>query len=499
MAIDSSGARFSRSDVAAAALALLTVAASRWIAVTVFEDLPHLEDEFAYLWQAQVMAGGEIALSSPPEPESFLVPFVVDHRGLRFGKYPPGWPAALTVGVSVDAAGWVNPLLAGLAAWLTYRLASRLAGPAAGVLAALLTGASPMVLMLAGSLMPHMLTMVLTVAWGLAWFDLFSRGQGGSAAAGVRLRLLVAGLCLGLLALTRPLTAGAVAIPFAVHAQTRLALRRLAWRRLVASGLIALAVAALVPVWQWALTGDAGQSLYELWWAYDRLGFGPGIGVLPEGHSLYQAWINTRQSLSAMQHDLFGWPYLSWLFVPIGLWALRRRAEAWICLGVFPSLVVSYLAYWVSSWVLGPRYYAESVPMLAVLSAAGVAWLAGGSAWRRRLATALLAVLLAGGLTLYLPIRVGGLRGLYRIDRASLESFAAVAPEQGLVIVERNPHWHGYGNLLTLTPPFAESELLLALDRGPSVDDRLRAEFPGLPFYRYAPDDPGRLNPLPPG
>src|SRR3990172_8036047 len=80
-----------RGEVAAAALALLTTAVSLWIAVDIFETIPHVEDEFAYLWQAKVMAGRRIALPSPPEPESFLVPFVVDHQGIRFGKYSPGW------------------------------------------------------------------------------------------------------------------------------------------------------------------------------------------------------------------------------------------------------------------------------------------------------------------------------------------------------------------------------------------------------------------------
>src|SRR3990170_6574073 len=160
-------------DIAAAALALLTTAVSLWIAVDIFETIPHVEDEFAYLWQGEVMAGGRIALPSPAEPESFLVPFVVDHVGLRFGKYPPGWPAALAVGVAAGAPYVVNPLLAGLAVWLTYRLGQRLAGDLAGLLAAVLTATSPMLLMLSGSLMPHMLSLILTLGFVLAWFDLF--------------------------------------------------------------------------------------------------------------------------------------------------------------------------------------------------------------------------------------------------------------------------------------------------------------------------------------
>src|SRR3972149_6934567 len=130
------------------------------------------------------MASGRIATASPPEPGSFLVPFVVDFEGSRFGKYSPGWPAALAIGAWFGVPYWVNPLLAGIAVWLTYRLGLRLAGGLAGVLAALLTALSPMMLMLSGSLMPHMLSVVLTLAWMLAWVDLFAPPVSGSTARG---------------------------------------------------------------------------------------------------------------------------------------------------------------------------------------------------------------------------------------------------------------------------------------------------------------------------
>src|SRR4030042_4879612 len=111
-------------------------AASAWVALGVLEGLPPLEDEIAFLWEADVMADGEIYLASPPSPHSFLVPFVVDHEGRRFGKYPPGWPAALSLGARAGAPWAVNPLLAGLGVWLIYRLGSRVAGQWIGVLAA---------------------------------------------------------------------------------------------------------------------------------------------------------------------------------------------------------------------------------------------------------------------------------------------------------------------------------------------------------------------------
>ena len=494
--------RASRVGLAAGLLSLLAVGVSLWTSRNIFETIPHLEDEFANLWQAEVMASGRMALPSPPEPESFLVPFVVDFESSRFGKYPPGWPAALAIGAWFDVPYWVNPILAGIAVWLTYRLGSRLAGALAGALAALLTALSPMMLMLSGSLMPHMLSVVLTLAWMLAWFDLFAPPLSGAATRVPRWMLvLTAGLSMGLLVLTRPLTALAVALPFTVHA-VALIVRRAsgAPQHLAGVAFVAVAVAALLPAWQWALTGDPWLNPYALWWPYDRIGFGLGIGVLAEGHTLRQAWINTRLSLSAWQHDLFGWPYLSWVFLPFGMWAVRRRSEAWLCLALFPALVLAYMAYWVGSWLLGPRYYVEAVPALAAISAAGIVWL-GGRASRKVVGrraghmavVAAILFLLTANAAIYLPIRVGRLRGLFGITRSALTAFDEVNPGAALVIVEGDPHWHGYGNLLTLAEPFRRSELILVHERGPEIDARVAALFPTLPVYRYDPAQPGVL------
>jgi len=480
----------------------VAVGVSLWISQNIFETIPHVEDEFANLWQAEVMASGRIATASPPEPGSFLVPFVVDFEGSRFGKYSPGWPAALAIGAWFGVPYWVNPLLAGIAVWLTYRLGLRLAGGLAGVLAALLTALSPMMLMLSGSLMPHMLSVVLTLAWMLAWFDLFVSPVSGAATRVPRWMLIVtAGVSMGLLVLTRPLTALAVALPFAVHAAI-LILRRTsnALRHLAIVALVSVGVAAILPAWQWALTGDPWLNPYALWWPYDRIGFGPGIGVLAEGHTLRQAWINTRLSLFAWQHDLFGWPYLSWVFLPFGMWALRRRSDAWLSLVVFPTLVLVYMAYWIGSWLLGPRYYVEAVPGLAAVSAAGIVWLGGwvsrnvnGRRVRRTAVAAAVLFLLTANAVIYLPIRVGGMRGLFGITRAELAAFDEVKPGAAVVIVGRDPYWHGYGNLLTLTAPFRESELILLYTRGPEIDARAAALFPALPVYHYYPDAPGAL------
>ena len=205
--------KFDLADLIAVFLSLLAVLLSAIVADRVYERLAHLEDEVAFIWQAQALAGGRLTVPSPPEPKSFLVPFVVDYQGQRFGKYPLGWPLVLSLGVRLGLRWLVNPLLGGLGVWLIYRLGKRVFGAAVGLIAAGLVVVSPFFLVNSGSLLSHPLGLVLSATFALNWLKAF--GDPGSPRPW--LSTLGAALSLSALALTRPLTAVAVAFPFALH------------------------------------------------------------------------------------------------------------------------------------------------------------------------------------------------------------------------------------------------------------------------------------------
>ena len=57
----------SRSDRIAILLSLLAVLAAYWVHERIFERMAHIEDEMAYVWQAQAIAGGHLTLPSPPD------------------------------------------------------------------------------------------------------------------------------------------------------------------------------------------------------------------------------------------------------------------------------------------------------------------------------------------------------------------------------------------------------------------------------------------------
>jgi hypothetical protein len=317
---------------------------------------------------------------------------------------------------------------------------------------------------------------------------------------------LVAGLSLGVLVLTRPINAVGIGLPFFLHGLILLIRgdRRIRIRVLTI-GLLAVSVGALLFAWQFAVTGDPLLNPYTLWWKYDKFGFGEGHGRWEDGHNLQHAWENLRYSLRAPRGtggDILGWGSLWWIFLPFGLWSLRGRLSAWLVAGIFPSLLLVYIPYWIGSWQYGPRYYYEGMLSITILSAAGVAWLAGEGTRLRKILTGLaLAMLLGYNLFAYLPGRLGEMHGMYNIDRAMLEPFYTVEAQRlspALVIVHTQKEWTEYGGLLELQNAQLDTPFIFALYRRDSSIAKYSEAFPERGVYHYYPDEPFTFYPNPP-
>lgn len=487
-------------DWLALTLSIATFFAAVFISLNVYEGIPHIEDEITYVWQARLAAEGRLKVVSPVCPECFLQPFVIDLDGMRFGKYPPGWPAALSLGVRLGLRDFLNPLLSALFVWFNYLLVKKLLNPATALLATVLTVLSPYFLMNSGTLLAHPWSLLLAVIFAHAWLDALQPAH--PLPAWIPISTGIGAL--GLLVLTRPLTAAGVCFPFLIHGLILL-LRGSAGqkRKILFIGLGTALFAGLYLLWQRYLTGDFFQNPYVLYWPYDRIGFGPGVGLHPDGHKLIYAWWNTKFSLRVGMSDLFGWPMLSWLFLPFGLIAIRKNGKAILVASVFFSLVMLYSAYWIGSWLFGPRYYFEGFFSLAMLSAAGIRWLAGAITatgrhrWLQQARYVLLytivGVLIAGNVIFFLPIRLGSMQGLYGMRASQLAPFQtqeaqALAP--ALVIVHPQNYWLEYGVLLELSSPMLDSPFIFTYTRGSEGNQQLIDAFPERTVIDYFPAEP---------
>jgi hypothetical protein len=490
----------SRFDRAAIFLSVVMVFLSFWISANIYENIPHIEDEFAYVWQASLVSHGDLTINSPPCPRCFLVPFVIDLNGMRFGKYPPGWPAILGIGVKLGLRDWVNPFFAGFSLWLIYLLVKKISNEKAALIAASLSITSPFVLLNSGSLLAHTWSLWLTLVFIHAWIDSFFPDS--SAAIPVWMKISAAGGSLGLLTLTRPLTAVGIAIPFLIHG-TIILIRGHQKKREAAISIAILAggIASLVFVWQAAVTGNPLTNPYQLWWPYDRLGFGADIGLQPGGFSFVYAKMNTKFSLRIGMTDLFGWFKLSWIFIPFGLLKLWKDWKSWLIAAIFPSLVAFYMLYWIGSWLHGPRYYFEGIIGLILLSAVGIQSLAGkfypmkqfSKNWRWTITTAIVVFLVSANLFFYLPQRLGNMRELYGASESRLTPFLLQSSQKftpALIIVHQQKHWIEYATLLELSSPYLDSPWIMTYSRGAELDQLVSQSFPDREIWHYYPDEP---------
>lgn len=468
---------------------ILAIVAATAVAYGVFQAMPHLEDEHANLFQAKVFATGKFWAPGPSQPGAFFVPFVLDWEGRRFSKYPPGYSLVLTLGVLAGTPWLVNPLLGALALVATFALGREIYGfPArreseieqTALLAAILGVTSPMFLGLSSALLSHALSLLLLTVF--AWAYLRSTLHPPHST----LYALLAGVALGWATLTRPMTALAYAAPFGLWAVWQLARRRVCLRPLLVTTLVAGAIAAVWLVYQRILTGNWVVNLYAVWWGYDRIGFGPGHGPSPEGHSIVSATHNVALDFRSLLTNLHGWPGLSWiLFAPGLLLAPRDRRDVAL-LTPLVTLVIAYSLYWVrGSAIYGPRYWYEALPFLWLLSARGLVKLWKWTQGRAVFCTWIkigLAVLMALNVTLVIPTRFSLWRGLYFVTDEPWRAVQQANIHNALVVVQ-GKLWTDYGAVLWTNSPTLDGDIVFARDQGEAVNAAVIAQYPGRRVY----------------
>jgi len=463
-------------------LCIFAFGAATAVAYGVFQVVPHLEDEHANLFQAKVFATGKLYAPGPSQPGAFYVPFVLDWEGRRFSKYPPGYSLVLALGVLARTPWLVNPLLGALALIATFALGREifLHDEQAALLAAIFGATSPMFLGLSAALLSHALSLLLltTFAWAFLRSTLHALRP--------TLYALLAGVTLGWAALTRPLTAIAYALPFGVWAVWQVARRRARLWPFIVSVLVAAAIAALLPLYQWALTGDYSVNLYATWWGYDSIGFGPGHGPLPEGHSLASAFHNADLDLISLLTDLHGWPALGWVLIVPGLLMAPRDRRDVALFAPLVALAVAHGFYWVrGSSIYGPRYWYEAAPFLWLLSARGLVklweWARGRSAFRSVIKIGL-AVLIVLNVAITIPARFAFWRGLYFVTNEPWRAVQQANIHNALVIV-RGKLWTDYGAVLWANSPALDDDVVFARDQGEAVNAAVIAQYPGRRVY----------------
>jgi 4-amino-4-deoxy-L-arabinose transferase-like glycosyltransferase len=307
--------------VVAIVLAFFAFVMSSVVSQQVFERMPHLEDEVAYQYQAEIFARGQWVMTCNEPSRAFWRPFVkeYEHSGTKtcFSKYTPGWSVALGLGEAVQQGWIINAFFALLTVALIYRTGTEIFNRDVGIIAAALVAFSPAFLMLNGTLMAHSAALFYTSVFTYAVWRI-EKGHKPYFWA------ILAGVALGWMLVTRPASTVAVAIPFIAYIGLRL-LKQLSdsdtWRGgfisvlksaqpFVVLSIITIALGSITYIYNYQATGNPRENLYTLVWSYDKVGFGECCGR--SGHTLEKAVRQTRWDMSLAAADLFGWQINGW-------------------------------------------------------------------------------------------------------------------------------------------------------------------------------------------
>ena len=334
----------------------------------VFERIPHVHDEIAYLFQAKIFASGRLYAPSPCARESFDFPHIVNN-GRWYSVYPPGFPFLLLLGLLIKAPWLVNPLLATLSIILFYFLGREVYDRRTGIWTALLGATSIWFLLMSSTMMSHTASMFFNA---LFLFFAFRSLRTPTITNG-----FLAGASLGLAFLVRPYNALFFALPLVLILAIGLfrePKKRL--RNAVAfAGIMALFASVLL-AYNFLTNGHPLKMGYvALYGKPYTVIFGRPATLDYDYTPIYGAG-QIFANLKALNSYLFGWPLSSFLaFLPlIGLMIKvpAERKKTFVLLSIFLSFIVGFYFFWGAFVFIGPRMFFDLVPVLAVLSARGI-------------------------------------------------------------------------------------------------------------------------------
>jgi hypothetical protein len=335
----------------------------------VFERVPHVNDEIAYVFQARLFLSGRLFAPSPCGREFFDFPHIINN-GRWYSIYPPGFPMLLVPGLILGAPWMINPILAALSVVLVFLLGREIYNRSVGLQAALLAAVSPWFLVMSSTMMSHTASMFFSSLFLLLLFR-FLRHP--TLVCG-----LAAGASWGMAFLIRPLNALFFSLAFLIFFVIRLvkgSAKRMR-RKAVAFWAAALTFFCLLLLYNY-LTNRAPFRMGYL------VRYGPSYSVifgraatLDSDFTPLAGAVQMVDNLRALNSDLFGWPLSSFLAMLPLLWLSRLnpqdRQKDLLLLGGIGFLIVMFTFFWGAFVFIGARMLFDTLPLFLLLSSRGI-------------------------------------------------------------------------------------------------------------------------------
>ena len=486
-------ARALRSRRAPLVAGLLSGAAAAW--VWGLHPVPIVHDEAAYLLQAKIFATGRWTAPAAPLPEFFeqMYVFVTPFTA---AKYFPGFSLSLVPGVWLGLPVLMPLCFAGLSGGLLFSISRSIADDAtAGLAWVLWTTTTHGVWQMPPFLSQHLMTALILGSW---WALVRWRATAKTSC------LLLVSACVGMGAITRPLTAVAAAVPIVIVV-LRLAVKGRRWSPLAGAAALGAAFLVVIPAWSFETTGNWRVTPLALhvkrYTPYDGLGLGwhappperplppdlaevtRSLGRFQKKHTLRRLPETAAARLGQIEADaLAGWRRI---LVPLGLYGLLSAGAAAGIGAVTAAL--NFAAYLLFAHPVNLTvYYVESYTVLAFFAALGItrAFLGARGASERPGGRASLALFLlaaataAGGGDLFRS-RVNFALASER--KAHFAAAVQAIPGRAVVFV-RYGRGGSFSSLVENGPDLGRQRIWLARDLGPANDRLLRIAGTRTPY-----------------
>ncbi|NNG16929.1 MAG: hypothetical protein HKM89_10650 [Gemmatimonadales bacterium] len=482
-----------RTDRFAILAAAWTLALSLTLAIVSYERHPHIPDEVGYLIQAGYFAKGMLWLPLPPVPEAVSVEMLFFGADKVYSILPPGWPAALTLGVLIGAPWIINPLFAALNVLMVYLLLQELYDRRLARLGVLLLVCSPWSIFLAMSFMTH--TFTLTCALVAALGIVATRRSGRAVWA------CLAGGAIGVTSLVRPLDALVVAGLMGLWS-LGLGGKRLSFRAIFGMVAVAITVGLGNLPYNRLLTGEATTfPIMQYFTAYygpkaNALGFGPergfgwtGLDPFP-GHGLIDVLVNSNLNLFATNIELLGWSCGSLLLAFLAVFSMRMRQSDRVLVASGLAVIGIHTLYWFSGGPdFGARYwYLILVPCIG-LTARGAMILAdllSAQSSHNRVTLGILSLCFLAIVT-FVPWRAIDKYHHYRGMRPDIRSLARETDFGRSLVLIQGAKWPDYHSAAAYNPPdWNANQPLYVWDRDPEVRDSILRRYPDRQIWVVA-------------
>lgn len=483
---------------------------------------PMVQDEAAYLLQAALFARGRWAGEAPPLPEFFAQMHVLTEPVLA-SKYPPGLSLLLAPFVAIGFAALGPMLFATITGALTFVLARRVAGGLIALLTWILWSSGSALLRYQGSFLSQTVTVALWL--GTFYFVLEYRAHQRSWT------LVAIAVCVGMLAITRPVTAVALAIPVGIII-VRDVWHTRAWRPFFLATVVGAAIVSLLPLQNRMTTGDWRLSplvMYSTRYApFDFPGFGytatRDIAPLPPDLDSLRIFLtearrqHTVPALPATLRsrawyatlDIFtGWRAPLLLFALLGVLTMPTAGRVALVVSIGLLLTYAFHAHW-PHWT---AYYFEGYPAIVFASAVGL-WAFAESVirrrpvWRRfepgfrsdvrvRAATVALCAFILIPATIVLPRYRAAWQRTITYQRRFIAALSFIEREsaRSIVFVDYGRNHDVHSSLVWNVADLATAKTWIAYERG-ADDLRLMRLVPERRAYIFRADE-GRLTRLP--